>query len=333
MVRRMNRRQYLLAATAACLAAPDARAQPASKVVKAGVLINGGPGPAVDVLRREFARLGYGEGQGFVLEPRYAHGQLDRLPGLAADLVQSGVDVILALGGPAARAATQATSGIPVVFSIVTDPVALGLVAGLERPGGNATGITSLDPGQADRQFDLIRAVFPKLGRVGILSDATIPGADANGLAPIDRANVMAARRVGIEPMLRKVAGGISPDYAVALDSMIADGAEALLVLEVPMPLRDGKTVAGLATARRLPTVFPGGQAGTGGLIAYGTSVLDTWPRLPAIADRILKGAKPAELPVETLTRREFVINLGTARALGLTFPDAILKRADRIIE
>lgn len=329
----MNRRQCLLVATAACLAGSTARAQSAPKTVRIGVLINGGPGPAVDVLRRGFAGLGYVEGQGFALETRYAQGHLHRHPSLAAELVRLGVDLILTLGGPASRAARDATSEIPIVFSIVTDPVALGLVASRERPGGNATGITSLDPEQAIRQFELIRTVFPKASRVGILSDATIPGADASGLAPIDRANVAAARNTGIEPLLRKVAGGPSPDYAGTLDGMVKDGAEALLVLEVPMPLRDGKSVAELAAAWRLPTIFPGGQSGTGGLIAYGTSVLDTWPRLPTIAEKILKGANPAELPVEMLSRRELVVNLVTARALGLTLPDEILKRADRVIE
>ena len=333
----MKRRQFLLGATALCLSWLGSRAEPraqaASKILKVGILINGGPGPAFDVLQGGFAKLGYVEGQGFGIEARYAHGRLDRLAGLARDLVGLGVDSILALGGPAARAAQEATSEIPIVFSIVTDPVALGLVASMERPLGNATGITSLDPEQAARQFELMRGVFPKLARIGILSDATIPGADGNGLAPIDRANMAAARRLGIDPLLRKVVGGPAPDYAAALDGMTADGAEALLVLEVPMPLRDGKLVAELAAARHLPTMFPGGQSTTGGLMAYGTSVLDTWPRMPAIADRVLRGAKPAELAVETLSRRELVLNLRTARALGLSFPDAVLKRADRVIE
>ena len=331
--RPMNRRRLLLSASAVCLSGSAATAQPAAKSPKVGILVNGGPGPVVDSLRKDFAKLGYAEGQGFTIEPRYAQGRLDRLPGLAAELVQLGVDAIMTLGGPAARAAKDATSTIPVVFSIVTDPVALGLVATMDRPGGNATGITSLDPEQAERQLELIRTLFPKLVRLGILSDTTIPGADSSGLAPIERANAAAARKVGIEPLVRKVSDGPSPDYAGTIDGMIKNGAEALLVLEVPMPLRDGKTVAELAAARRLPTIFPGGQSGTGGLIAYGTSVADTWPRMPIIVDKILKGAKPAELPVETNSRRELVVNLGTARALGLSVPDEILKRANRVIE
>jgi putative ABC transport system substrate-binding protein len=328
----MHRRRFMLATLVATL--PVGLAPAASRAAKVGILVNGGPGhPVVDAFRKSFATLGYAEASGFAIEPRYAQGQLDRLPALAAELVQLGVDVIMALGGPAARAAKDTTSEIPIVFSIVTDPVALGLVGRMERPGSNVTGITSLDPEQAVRQFELIRTLLPKAVRVGIFSDTTIPGADSNGLAPIDRANAAAARKFDIQPLVRKVSDGSSPDYAGALDAMIKDGAEALLVLEVPMPLRDGKTVAELAAARRLPTIFPGGQSGTGGLIAYGTSVTDTWPRMPVIVDKILKGAKPAELPVETASRRELVINLRTARALALPIPDELLKRADRVIE
>lgn len=328
----MHRRRFMLSALAAML--PAGIAPAAAAAARVGILINGGPGhPVIDAFRKGFATLGYAEASGFAIEPRYAKGQLDRLPALAAELAQTGVDVIMALGGPAARAAKNATSTIPIVFSIVTDPVALGLVDSMDRPGGNATGITSLDPDQAIRQFELIRTLLPKAARVGILSDTTIPGADSSGLAPIDRANAAAARKFDIEPLVRKVSDGPSPDYAGTLDALVKDGAEALLVLEVPMPLRDGKTVAELAAARRLPTIFPGGQSGTGGLIAYGTSVADTWPRMPILVDRILKGAKPAGLPVETASRRELVINLRTARALALLIPDELLKRADRVIE
>lgn len=329
----MNRRQFAFWTCSFCASGSTVKAQRASRSSKVGILINGRPGPVVDAFRRDFLKLGYVEGQSFTIEPRFAEGDLGRHPGLVAELVRIGVDVIMTLGGPATRAAMDATSTIPIVFSIVTDPLALGLVASMDRPGGNATGLTSLDPEQAERQVALIRSAFPKITRLGILSDDTIPGADASGLAPIDRANAVAARKLGVEPLVRKVAGGLSPDYAATLDAMKKDGAEALLVLEVPMPLRDGKLVADLATARHLPTVFPGGQSGTGGLITYGTTVTDTWPRMPSLVDKILKGAKPGELPVETVSRRELVVNLKTARALGLAVPEEILKPADRLIE
>ena len=329
----MKRHQFMLSGFAVILSGGAVRAQP-TKALKVGVLVNGGPGhPVIDAFGRAFAKLGYAEGQGFALEPRYAQGQLKRLPALAADLVQLRVDVIMTLGGPASRAAKNATSTIPVVFSIVTDPVALGLVASMDHPGGNATGITSLDAEQAIHQLELIRSVFPKLNRIGILSDATIPGADASGLAPIDRANDAAARKLGMHPLILKLADGPSPDIAGGLDTLIKDGAEALLVLEVPVPFNHRKAVAELATARRLPAIFPGGQSDAGGVITFGTSVADTWPRMPIIVDRILKGADPGELPVETGLRRELVVNLKAASALGLSIPHEVLRRADRVIE
>lgn len=334
----IQRRRLLISAAYGLLIGPS-RAETAAKTTKVGLLINGGPGPipggppVIEIFRSEFARLGYTEGPGFALEPRYAGGRLDQLPALASELTQRDVDVILALGGPASRAAKRATSTTPIVFSIVTDPLALGLVASMERPGGNVTGITSLDLEQADRQMALLRRVLPNLARVGILSDDTIPGADAGGLAPIDRANAAAARRLGLEPIVRKVAGGPSPDYAVALDDMQKNGAEALLVLEVPMPLRDGKIVAEAAATRRMPTLFPGGEFHTGGLISYGTSVRNTWPRMAGLADRILKGAKPGDIPVETESHRLLIVNRKTAQAIGLVIPDQVLKQADRIID
>ena len=307
-------------------------AQQTSKIPRIGIMINGGPGPVVEALKRDFAKAGYVEGQTIAFEPRYAQGQLGRHPELAADLVKAGVDVILTLGGPASRAAKNATSTIPIVFSIVTDPIALGLVSSMDRPGGNATGLTNLDPQQATKQMELLKEILPKLKRVAILSDADIPGADASGLAPIERANVAAARALGLEPQVLK-AKGPSPDFESAFAEMEKARAEALLVLEVPVTLVNGKQLAERATARRLLSVFPGGQGATGGVIAYGTTVADTWPRMPAMTDKILKGAKPAEMPVDVITRRDLTINLKTAREIGIAIPAEVLKRADRVVE
>src|ERR1044072_4552524 len=173
------------------------------KVPRIGIMINGGPGPVVEALKRDFAKAGYVEGQTIAFEPRYAEGQLGRHPELAADLARLDVDAILTLGGPASRAAKDAASKIPMVFSIVTDPVALGLVASMEKPGANATGLTNLDPQQAARQMELLKEIFPDLKRVAILSDQDIPGADASGLAPIERSNVAAARALGMPASLR----------------------------------------------------------------------------------------------------------------------------------
>ena len=306
-------------------------AQQTTKIPRIGIMVNGGPGPVVEALKNDFAQLGYVEGQTIAFEPRYAQGQLGRHPELAADLVRLDVDAILTLGGPAARAAKDATAKIPIVFSIVTDPIALGLVASMDRPGGNVTGLTNLDPQQAARQMELLKEVFPALKRIAILSDADIPGADASGLAPIERSNVAAARALGLEPQVIKLKGP-TPDFDGAFAAMKSEGAEAVLVLEVPVTLVHGKRIAERATAQRLPTMFPGGQKSADGVIAYGTTVADTWPRLPIIADRILKGARPGDIPVEAISRRQLIINLKTAREAGASIPAGVLARADEVI-
>jgi putative ABC transport system substrate-binding protein len=296
-------------------------------------MINGSSRAFLDRFWDDFAKLGYAGDKRVVIEGKFAEGQIHRLPTLAQELVASGVDVIMALGGPASRAAKNATPQIPVVFSIVTDPVALGLVESMERPGANVTGVTSLDREQGPKQFQLLKDLFPNLKRVAILSDDTIPGADARGLAPIDRANESAASAVGIEPLIIKLKGAPATDLDAAFAQMVQGRAEALLVLETPVPFAHQKRIGELAIANRLPAMFPGGQADAGGVVTYGTSVSDTWPRMSSQADKILRGAKPTEIPVEVITRRDLVINLATARTLGVSIPPEILKRADRTID
>lgn len=307
--------------------------QSAAKTYRVGVLVNGSSRAFLDRFRADFAKLGYDGERSIAIEGKFAEGQIERHATLAQELVSSGVDVILALGGPAARAAKNATQQIPVVFSVVTDPVAVGLVESLERPGGNVTGVTSLDPQQAQHQLQLLKEAFPDLKRVAILSDDTIPGADARGLAPIDRANEAAAREIGIEPFIIKLKGAPATDLDDAFAAMIAAHVDAILVLETPVPFAHQKRIGELAIANRLPAMFPGGQADASGLITYGTSVADTWPRVSAQADRILKGANPSQLPVDVVTRRELVINMSTARKLGIAVPPALVARADRVIE
>jgi putative ABC transport system substrate-binding protein len=301
---------------------------------KVGVLINGGPSPLFDSIRKnllsDFAELGYVEGRDVVIEPRFAELKLERLPSLATELVNANVDVIVALGGPASVASQRATSTIPIIFSIVTDPVVLKLVASMEKPGGNVTGITSLDPQQASKQFELLKEAFPGINRVAVLSDQTIPGADERGFAPIDRANETAAKAAGLIPQILKLRSPADLDTAFA--DMSKERAEALLVLEVPVALAARKQIADLAIKNRLPAMFPGGQADVAPVISYGTSVADTWRKFAAFADKIFKGTKPADLPVEVITRRELVINLQSAQAVGAKIPLELLKRADRVV-
>jgi len=302
-----------------------------SRLWRIGFMTNDVRGPNFDRLRDGFAGLGYVEGQNVVFEPRFAEHQLDRHPSFAAELVRLDVDLIMTFGGPATAAARKATATIPIVFLLVADPVAIGVAASLERPGSNATGVTNHDPEQATNQFALLKEVFPEVTRVAILSDADIPGADASGLAPIERVNEDAARAHGLQPQVFKVRGP-NPDLEDVFAAMEKERAEALLMLEVPAPMLLRKRVAELACGRRLPTIFPGSVADAGGLITYGTSVFDGLPYLPAIADKVLRGAKPADLPIEVISRRVLVINVAIARAIGVTIPPRVLQRADNII-
>jgi putative ABC transport system substrate-binding protein len=333
----MNRRTILTGAAASAAGLALTRgvslAQQAGKIYRIGVLLNRkNPSPETDALRTGLTQLGYTEGIDLVYEVRPAEGQLDRLPGFAAELVSKGVDVIVTFGGPPTNAARKATTTIPIVFALVADPVAIGAAATLERPGGNLTGVTNNDPELPVRQMALLKELFPKLARVAIFSDADIPGADATGLAPIDRTNAAAARAAGLTPQVLKLRGP-KPDFDAAFTAMASEGAEALVALEVPAVFAIAKTVAELATARRIPTMLWGGQGDAGGLMSYGTSYTSTYPRLPVYVDRILKGAKPADMAVEVFSKHQLVINLKTARELGVTVPAELLKRADHVIE
>jgi putative ABC transport system substrate-binding protein len=314
------------------LACGAPQAQQAGKVYRVGMLSNWGPDVAFDALKNDLARLGYIEGKNIIFEARFPEGQLERMPGFASELAGLNVDVIAAYGGPATNAARKASTTIPIVAAIVADPVAIGVAATLQRPGGNVTGITSDDPSLGRRQFEILKQVIPKLARVAILSDSDIPGADASGLAPIERANVAAARAADLTPQVLKVRGP-TPDLETAFKAMVSEKAEALVVLEVPSPFVHRKRIAELAAAHRIPTMFWGGASDSGGLMSYGTSFIDTFAGVPNAIDKILKGTKPAEIPFELVTRREFVINLKTARDLGLTIPVDLQKSADRVIE
>lgn len=338
----MDRRHLMHASLSVVAGAALARSglaqQPAPRRI--GMLINGAPGAFHDAWRRTFAQdfapLGRVEGRDFVVEPRFAEGQLGQLPALAAEHVQAGVDVILALGGPAASAAQRATRTIPIVFAIVTDPVALGLAETAQRPGRNLTGITSLDPQQAEAQMRLLREVFPSIERVACLSDYTIPGADASGLAPIDRANRAAAEALGLRPQIVKLpaptVAAPTPDFDAAFAEFERGRAQAVIVFDTPINFAHGRRIAELAGTRRLPTMFAGGMSGAGGLITYGTSVAETWRRLPAILDRIWRGTPPSEMPVEFHTRRELVFNQRVAEQLGVAIAPDLLARADRVM-
>lgn len=332
----MSMKQLVSAALVMCATVVGAtvHAQQAAKVYRVGALFNRAPNQEdrdFELLREGLARLGYVEGSNLVIEARFAEGTLDRLPGFARELVGLGVDVIAAYGGPPTRAARGATTSIPIVANLVADPVALGYAATLQRPGGNVTGITNHDPELAVLQLKILREVFPTLERVAFLSDADIPGADSTGFVPIERSNIAAATMMKITPQVLKLRGP-SPDFAAAFSAMTAQRAQALVVLEVPVPFGNRVRIAEMAAARRMPTMFWGGASTAGGMMSYGTTFSDGYPLMAVVIDRVLKGANPAVTPFEVVTRREFVVNLKVARELGVTIPDGVLNRADRIM-
>jgi putative ABC transport system substrate-binding protein len=207
------------------------------------------------------------------------------------------------------------------------------MVATLQRPGGNLTGISNFDAQQPASQFALLREVFPKLERVAILSDEEIPHSPTDpGWNPLERANDTAARALGLLPQMLRVRGP-TPDLDGVFATVQRDRLDALLVLDVPVTFVHRQRIAELATAHRVPTMFPGGYANAGGLISFGTSADDMFPRMAGYVDRILKGANPGELSIEVITRRELIVNVRTAREIGVALPSEVVRRADHVIE
>lgn len=284
------------------------------------------PSPTLEALRQRLAELGHVEGRTLVIEARWAEGAVDRLPALAAELVGANVEVIVTLGAVATRAARQATSTVPIVFAVVVDPVAGGLVADRDRPGGNLTGFTSFDPEEMKPHLALLKETVPGLTRVAFLGDAAVAGAGARAW---DEGQAAAA---GLQAVSLRVRG-TDAELTRAFDAIRRDGAQAVLVLEMPAMLEQRRRIAELAIRHRLPTLFVGGHGDAGGLLSYGTSARETGRRLADHVDAVLSGARPAVMPVERLVRRELTVNLRTARAIGLAIPPAVLQRADRVLE
>jgi putative ABC transport system substrate-binding protein len=271
--------------------------------------------------------LGYIEGQNVVLESRGAAGQYERFPALAAELVRLPVDVLLAGGTPAALAAKDATTTLPIVIAGVGDPVGSGLVASLARPGGNVTGVSVLQPEVVGKQVEFLKAVIPTISRVAVLWNPAKAGHALN----VREAEV-AAQAVGVQPHLVEARGPEAFDRAFT--AMSSAHAGALLVLGDPMFHQHLKQLAEIAATSRLPTVHNDREyVEAGGLLCYGASHPAMYRRVATYVDKILKGAKPGDLPVEQPTKFELVINLKTAQALGLTMPPSLLLLADEVIQ
>jgi putative ABC transport system substrate-binding protein len=281
----------------------------------------------LEAFRQGLRELGYVEGQNIAIESRWTEGKDDRLPALAADLVRSKVDVIVAETGAATRAAQQATRTIPIVMSLVNDPVGSGLVASLARPGGNVTGLTIMSPDLVGKQLELLKEVVPKVSRVALLRHPDNPASAAQL-----REAEAAAQALGVRLQTLEARSPQEIDGAFA--AMTRERAGALLVIPDTLFWSQRRQIAELAVKRRLPSMRMGeAYAEAGGLMSYGPSYLDLERRAATFVDKILKGANPADLPVAQPTKFELVINLKTAKAIGLTIPQPLLQRADQIID
>ena len=333
----MRRREFIRLIGGAAATWPiSARAQQATKTPRIGVLTSGRPDNSDPNLRTLNAfiaalrELGYTEGQNIAIERKFGEGDADRLRRLATELVERQVDAIVALGTPAARAAKQATTTIPIVAIAVADPVEDDLVTSLARPGGNVTGTTFLGPELVAKRLQLLREVVPGLSRVAGLwhphaySERTMTGI----LNEIE----VAARTLGIQLQL---VPAVSPnEFAGAFAAMTRERAEAFIVFPSPMLFGEYRRIVSMAASSRLPAMGAAREfADFGGLMSYGANLDDLFRRSATYVEKILKGAKPADLPVERPTKFELVINLKAARAVGLTINRDILLVADEVIE
>ena len=310
------------------LTAPFAAEAQSAKVPPVGILAAALPRSALiyQAFEQRLRELGYVEGQNVTIEFRNAEGQLDRLPGLALELVRLNVNAIVSASPAGTRAVTRATTNIPIVMLAVNyDPIALGYITSLSRPGANVTGLFFQHRELTAKRFGLFKELLPKVSRVAVVWDSQT----ADQLGEVEAAN----RRVGLklQPLeLRNPPYDFENVFRFAMRS----GGEAIFVLESASIFRESTQIAQHALKNRLPTSFAFREyVEAGGLISYGVNFQDMWRRAAEYADKVLKGGKPAELPVEQPTKFELVINLKTAKALGLTIPQSLLLRADEIIQ
>ena len=324
----MNSRRHLLILLGAAALAPlSSLAQQKGKVLRIGFL---GPTTAsgtarwVEALREGLRDLGYVEGKNIVIEFRWAEGKYERLPELAAELVRLKVEVIVTHGTPGILAAKNATTIIPIVMALSGDPVATGLVASLARPGGNVTGMTGINPEVAAKRLELLMDAFPRTRNVAVLFNPDSPGTSL-------RAMEAAAKSLKLELQQYDVRGPGDIDSAFA--AMAKRRVDAVVIVDEPVLVANSGVIANLAAKMRLRAVGGTDFAEAGGLLAYGPNRREMFRRAATFVDKILKSAKPGELPVEQATRFETVLNLKTAKMLGIQFPQSVLVRADRVIE
>jgi putative tryptophan/tyrosine transport system substrate-binding protein len=321
----MNRRAFVTGLGAVLVAPLGAEAQPAGKLYRVGYLSSSAT--VFEAFRLGLRELGYVEGQNLSIEARLAAGKIDRLPVLAVELVRARVDVIAAVSPPAIAAAKKATTAIPIVMAFISvDPVRSGFVDSLSRPGGNITGVAMIADDIAGKRLALLKEMLPSATRIALL-------AQVNHSSSVSQAKAAreTARTLGVE--LQIVEARDVRDYDAALGA-ITKSTPGVFILANPTFFDDRERLAAVAVRHRLASLCEWGQmAEAGCLMSYGPNISDLYRRVGAYVDRILKGAKPSNLPVEQPTKFELVINLKTAKALGLTIPPSLLLRADQVID
>jgi putative tryptophan/tyrosine transport system substrate-binding protein len=309
---------------ALCVSA-HARQQP--KIPKIGWLRSNGSGSSLDLFKREIRELGYLEGKNIAFEHRSAERKLDRLPALADELVSLKVNVLLTSSTEVALALKNATRTIPIVFLFVSDPIAAGLVDSLARPGGNITGFTNISPVLSGKRLELLKETIPKLSRVSVLWN---PQAESS--AQQWKESLQPARELGLQLQSMEVSS--ADKYESAFKEAIKARSTALAVTQHTLASSNQKRIADLSEKNRLPAIYPRGDyVANGGVMSYGPDQTEAYRRGAWMVDKILKGTKPADIPVEQPTKFEFVINLKTAKQIGLTIPPNVLARANRVIK
>ena len=310
-----------------------ATAQQPTKIPRIGYVSGTGdssnPGPYVEALRQGLRDLGYVEGKNFVIEFRGAEGKSDRIPSLVTELVQLKVDVLIVpTSAGAIQAAKQATKTIPIVMVTQLDPVASGLIDSLARPGGNITGLATLQRDLSGKRLELLTEVVPRLSRVGVLRN---PDGQTGAIGFKDYEAAARALKIRLQSL---DARGSNPDLEGAFREAVKGRASAVVTITNGPLFRNSKRITDLALKNRLPSVHEGGTwVEAGGLMSYSANDIELFRRAATYVDKILKGAKPADLPIEQPTKFEFVINLKTAKALNLTIPQSVLFRADKVIK
>ena len=319
----------VILALSLALAPLAGEAQQAGKMPRIGVL--SGPLSAnqarIKAFREGLGELGYVEGKSIVIEWRFLEDKGDRLPALAVELTRLKVDVLVAFGPRSTQAAKEATNTIPIVMAQVNDPIGAGFVASLARPGGNITGLSTMAPELSGKRLELLEEIVPKLSRVAVFGTSTLPG-NAQSVKETE----LAAKKLGLQ--LQYLGVEDPKDLDTAFRNAVSWRAHAIIFLQSPVFGSRRKALVELAVKNRLPAIYPHSDyMDAGGLMFYGPSTTDLFRRAATFVDKILKGSKPADLPVEQATKFELVINLKTAKALGLTIPQSVLGRADQVIQ